>query len=190
MHYYETLHVNDFTHRIVKRGLKHSSHPYNTIKEVEFRALGRKFKLILNPHREVLHKNFRAYSRDAEGNDRVIHLNKESFFKGRVFGETNSHVHAHIDEGVITASIILPDDTYHIEVCIYQIQIFKENIQNVSNKFQPSWRHLPGTSNKHMVAYRASDIKLSWDSKEHTHDENMGVPLKCGYVKEGLGKDI
>jgi hypothetical protein len=163
LHYYETLHAKDFKHRIVKRGnYLPSNNQFNKIKEVEFKALGRKFKLILNPHREVFHKNFRAYSTDADGNETIIHMDHESFFRGRVFGETESHVMAHIDSGVITASISLPEETYHIE---------------------PSWRHIPGTTDKHMVAYRASDVKLSWD---HNHDSEE-VPMKCGYVKEGLG---
>lgn len=36
-----------------------------------------------------------------------------------MFGELHSSVRAHIDEsGVLTASIVLPDETYHIEVRI------------------------------------------------------------------------
>lgn len=40
----------------------------------------------------------------------------DSIYSGRVFGETQSSVRAHIDDGVLTASIVLPDETYHIEV--------------------------------------------------------------------------
>lgn len=41
----------------------------------------------------------------------------DSMYGGRVFGELHSSVRAHIDEsGVLTASIVLPDETYHIEV--------------------------------------------------------------------------
>lgn len=39
-----------------------------------------------------------------------------------------------------------------------------------------------------MIAYKASDIKLSWQNK-HKSDE-MGAPKTCGYVKEGLGTDF
>ena len=63
----------------------------------------------------------------------------------------------------MTASVILPDETYHIE---------------------PSWRHIPNLSKKHMVAYRASDVKLSW---EHNEMGQILPPVTCGYVKEGLG---
>ncbi|XP_058117346.1 ADAM 17-like protease [Anopheles ziemanni] len=162
--YYETLHAKDLSHRIEKRGAKHSNHPFNTIKEVEFKVLGRKFRLILHPHASVLHSNFRAYTVDGNGSESIVHLDRGNFFKGRVFGEMESHVNAHIDDGVMTASVVLPDETYHIE---------------------PSWRHLPHLSDKHMIAYRTSDIKFSWDDVEAIGGE-LGVPRTCGYVKEGL----
>ncbi|XP_058812420.1 ADAM 17-like protease [Topomyia yanbarensis] len=163
--HYETLHADDLTHRITKRGTKHSSHPFNTIKEVEFRVLGRNFRLILHPHREVLHSNFHAYSVDGSGTESVIHLDRDNFFKGRVFGESNSQVNAHLENGLLTASVVLPDETYHIE---------------------PSWRHLDRLSDRHMIAYKSSDIKFSWDDVEAVGGEMGGVPKTCGYVKEGL----
>ncbi|XP_052866560.1 ADAM 17-like protease isoform X2 [Anopheles cruzii] len=164
--YYETLHANDLSHRIEKRGAKHSNHPFNTIKEVEFRVLGKNFRLILHPQASVLHSNFRAYSVDGNGSESIVHLDRSNFFKGRVFGEMQSHVSAHIDDGVLTASVVLPEETYHIE---------------------PSWRHLPHqTDRRHMIAYRASDIKFSWDHIDSVGGELGGVPRTCGYVKEGL----
>lgn len=42
----------------------------------------------------------------------------DSLYSGRVFGETKSSVRAHIEDKIITANIILPDETYHIEVRI------------------------------------------------------------------------
>jgi disintegrin and metalloproteinase domain-containing protein 17 len=150
----------------VKRGAKPSLNLHNKIREVEFRALGKNFKLILHPHREVLHSNFKAYHIDEHGNETIIHIDQDSFFRGRVFGEISSHVSAHIDDSnVLTATIILPEDTYHIE---------------------PSWRHLPDSSEKHMVVYKASDVKLSWENHaKHGEGENH-THGKCGYVKEGL----
>ncbi|KAJ6639922.1 ADAM 17-like protease [Pseudolycoriella hygida] len=155
--YYETLHADDLIHKVVKRGAnKNSYHPYNTIKEVEFNALGRKFRLILHPHREVIHSHFQAYAIDGNGNQTVVHFDRDNMYNGRVFGETKSSVRAHIDNGVFTGSIVVPDETYHIE---------------------PSWRHLPHLSDKHMIAYKLSDVKLSWA------DQDSGKV--CGYVKEG-----
>jgi disintegrin and metalloproteinase domain-containing protein 17 len=161
--YFETLHVDEIKHKIVKRGIKPSINLHNKIREVEFSTLGKNFKLILHPQREVLHQNFKAYSVNADGNETVIHVDHESFFRGRVFGEVTSHVSAHIDNSnLITATIILPDETYHIE---------------------PSWRHFTD-KNKHLLAYRASDVKLSWENLNHDDDEHV-TPGKCGYVKEG-----
>lgn len=74
LHYYESIHADDIVHRVVKRGTKQSYHPFNVIKEVEFKALGRHFRIILHPQRDVLHSNFKAYSVDGEGNEKVVHF--------------------------------------------------------------------------------------------------------------------
>lgn len=50
---------------------------------------------------------------------------------------------------------------------------------------QPSWRHLPHLSDRHMIAYKQSDIKLSWMANETANN----FPKVCGYVKEGGGKE-
>lgn len=159
MKYFETIHANDLKHTIIKRGLKESYHPYNKINEVEFKTLGRNFRLILSPKRTVLHSKFKAYSVDGEGKETTVHLDHENFYGGRVFGETESDASIHIEDGVLTGTIHLPDETYHIE---------------------PSWRHLPHLDNRSMIAYKASDIKYSWDQTG-----NVGVKT-CGYVKEGM----
>jgi hypothetical protein len=36
--YFETLHAKQFGHNIVKRGLHPSNHPYNKIREVDFKV--------------------------------------------------------------------------------------------------------------------------------------------------------
>ena len=33
-----------------------------------------------------------------------------------MFGETRSHVNAHIEDGLLTASIVTKEDSYHVEV--------------------------------------------------------------------------
>lgn len=159
--YYETLHADDLTHRIVKRGTEGGSHPFNTIKEIEFKTLGRNFRLILHPHKEVLHNNFKAYAVDGEGKESIVHLDHDNFFSGRVFGETESSVRAHIENGVLTASVVLPNEIYHIE---------------------PSWRHFSHLTDRHMLAYRSSDINFSWEDNK----VKDGVKSTCGYIKEGL----
>ncbi|XP_067616675.1 ADAM 17-like protease isoform X1 [Eurosta solidaginis] len=162
LRYYEILKSEDCRHKIIKRGIKHSSHPYNVIKEVEFKTLGKNFRLILHPHREVLHSKFKAYTVDGDGNETVVHLDHDSFYTGRVFGELESSVRAHFDDGLMTMSINLPDETYHVE---------------------PSWRHIPTSAGKTMVAYRTSDVKLNGNKNSNS----VGVaPKTCGYIKEGL----
>lgn len=74
--YYESIHADDIVHKIVKRGTKHSTHPFNTIKEVEFKVHGRHFRVILHPQKEILHSNFKAYAIDGDGHEKVVHLGK------------------------------------------------------------------------------------------------------------------
>lgn len=157
--YYETLKVTDLSHTITKRGTQPSKHKFNTIKEVSFKAHGRDFRLILNPTKGLLSAHFKAYTVDGSGNKRPVWVDQNQFFEGRVFGELVSNVSAHIDEGVMTASIRIKDDIYVVE---------------------PSWRHLPDDNNATMIVYRASDVKYSWDP---THGA-QSLTKYCGYVKE------
>lgn len=98
--YYESLDSTHFQHRIVKRGVQHSSHPYNKISEVEFYAHGRwieffrlpltwllfnsslyfrHFRLILTPRREVIHSKFKAYEVNGDGEETTVHLGLKIF---------------------------------------------------------------------------------------------------------------
>ncbi|KAL1123060.1 hypothetical protein AAG570_002148, partial [Ranatra chinensis] len=158
--HFDTLHTSQLSHHIVKRGLKESSHPFNKIKEINFYTLGRNFRLILTPRRGVFHSNFQAAIVDGDGNEKPVAIDHESFYEGRLFGEVWSDASVHLYEGMMTATIQLPDETYHIE---------------------PSWRHLPELGNETMLAYRASDVILSWHSSNHS---------SCGYVKEGTGRNL
>ncbi|XP_026468588.1 ADAM 17-like protease isoform X2 [Ctenocephalides felis] len=158
---YDILHTSHFEHNIIKKGVQYSSHPMNIIKEVKFKTLGKDFRLILNPHKEVIHSKFKAYSVNAEGEETTIHIDHDNFFKGRLFGEIDSDARVHIENGLVTATIHLPDEIYHIE---------------------PSWRHFQHHGNETMIAYRQSDVLLSW--------EHSGQSSKtCGYVREGAEKD-
>ncbi|KAF7271545.1 ADAM 17-like protease Tace isoform X1 [Rhynchophorus ferrugineus] len=161
--YFQIIHADDLTHKIVKRGLQESSHPYNKIKEVHLRTHGQDFRLILSPKRSILHSKFKAYSVNGDGEETHIPIDHDSFMEGRVFGETSSHVNMHIEDGVMTGNIHMPDDIYHIE---------------------PSWRHIPGHDNRTMITYKQSDIKFSWDPENLPED--YGSPRMCAYVKEGV----
>ncbi|CAL4147225.1 unnamed protein product [Meganyctiphanes norvegica] len=158
--YYEIIDSSAFSHQIVKRGLKDSNHQFNKIREVNFDAMGRNFRLILNPRKGLLHPQFKAYAVDGEGNEKLIHIDNELFYEGRVFGEKSSEVTAHLEDGIMTATIHTPDDTYHVE---------------------PSWRHVPDSSDESMIVYRGSDVKHSWEDK---HPSLKGHKM-CDFVKEG-----
>lgn len=70
--YFETIHADDLVHKIVKRGLQDSDHPYNKIKEVYLNTHGKDFRLILSPKRSILHSNFKAYAVDGDGEETHI----------------------------------------------------------------------------------------------------------------------
>ncbi|CAG0901208.1 unnamed protein product [Cyprideis torosa] len=171
LRHFEFLDAEDIGHHIVKRGATYSAHPYNSIKEVAFKTLGRKFRLMLSPKKGLLHPLFKAVIVDSEGKEVLYHVDQDSFFEGRVFGEKGSHVTAHIEDGVLTASIETEEESYHIE---------------------PSWRHLPdGERNKTMIAYKEGDINFSWENRDHPDGpvimaQQSAVPKKeppkfCGY---------
>ncbi|XP_019874693.1 ADAM 17-like protease isoform X2 [Aethina tumida] len=162
LRYFETIHADDLTHKIVKRGIKESDHPFNKIKEVHINTHGKNFRLILSPKRGLLHPKFKAYAVDGNGKETTVHVEHENFLDGRVFGESQSHVSLHMEDGVITGNIHLPDETYHIE---------------------PSWRHLPHLDNRTMITYKQSDVKFSWE-QDHLSPDQLR-PKICGYAKEG-----
>lgn len=82
--YFETIHANELHHRIAKRGLKESSHPFNHIKEVNLKTHGRDFRLFLSPKRDILHSNFKAYAVDGDGKETTVHISKFFFTKNNM----------------------------------------------------------------------------------------------------------
>ena len=161
LRHYETIHKSQLGHTIVKRGATLSTHKFNQIKEVEFKALGKDFKLILSPTKNLLSSKFRAVEVDDEDDKEVfIPIDKDSFYEGRVFGEDDSKAQVHMEEGVITATIRTKEDLFHIE---------------------PAWRHLAKSDQETMIAYKESDIKFSWTEPDK---ENFIPPKVCDYIKE------
>lgn len=51
-------------------------------------------------------------------------IDHDNIYNGRVFGESQSSVRAHIEDGVMTASIVIPDETFHIEVILIMQLLF------------------------------------------------------------------
>lgn len=79
--YFETIHADDLVHKIVKRGLQDSDHPYNKIKEVYLNTHGKDFRLILSPKRSILHSNFKAYAVNGDGEETHIPIGELSYSK-------------------------------------------------------------------------------------------------------------
>jgi len=46
----------------------------------------------------------------------IFFADHENFYDGRLFGEVSSEASVHLEDGVMTATIHAPDETYHIEV--------------------------------------------------------------------------
>ncbi len=100
LRYYETLHKSDLSHSIVKRGANPSSHKFNQIREIDFKALGRNFRLILSPKKGLLSPNFKAVELDDEEKETFVPIDHESFYDGRVFGEVQSRAQVHMEAGL------------------------------------------------------------------------------------------
>ncbi|XP_018497623.1 ADAM 17-like protease [Galendromus occidentalis] len=164
--YFETIALSDIrTRHLSKREIQRSG----ASKEVSFRALGRSFQLILSPTKGLLSAQFKAYTVDRTGARKPVWVDNSQFFEGKLLGEVDSNVSAHIDDGVLTASIRLPTDVYIVE---------------------PSWRHAEAlkhpdfretarddlTNTTNMIVYRASDVDYGWD---------RGDPSRfCGAIHE------
>ncbi|KZS20319.1 ADAM 17 Protease [Daphnia magna] len=167
--HYDTLHSSQLGHSVVKRGIKESSHPYNSIKELSFSALGKDFRLILHPSKGILHHNFQSYAVDGDGVEKPILGGETGFYQGRVFGETRSHVNAHIENGLLTASIVTKEDSFHVE---------------------PSWRHLPEPNQESMIVYRGSDVIFDneppkWNFwMSNSAEKNHSFARTCASVQE------
>lgn len=154
--YYETMTVRQLrTKHLSKREVLRNG---GSTKEVSFRALGRSFQLILSPSKGLLSAQFKAYTVDGTGTKKPVWVDNSQFFEGRVLGEVDSNVTAHLDDGVLTAAIRVPQDVYIVE---------------------PSWRHAQAlksppdfhddmdlTNSSNMIVYRASDVIYSWQRQK------------------------
>ena len=77
LRYFETVHADDLQHKIVKRGLTESNHPFNRIKEVYFNTLGKDFRLILTPNMQIFHPRFDARTIDSDGKETKVHIGNQ-----------------------------------------------------------------------------------------------------------------
>ncbi|CAG0903094.1 unnamed protein product [Darwinula stevensoni] len=168
LRYSEILKKSDLNHKIVKRGVNPSPHPFNSIKELSFDTHGKNFRLMLSPKSGILDPFFEATIINKDGLESYIPVDKESFFEGHVFGEKTSHVSAHFDGELLTATIETHDETYHVE---------------------PLWRHAQDEGRDSMLVYRSSDVKYSWAGlmeDEMTEEEMIQELVR---VKREDGRD-
>lgn len=113
-------------------------------REVLFNAYDNEFHLMLNPKLEVLSSHFRAYSVDKHGHKKEVFIDRNQFYGGFVYSDTNSSVSAQIDEnGLLTASIKANGEQFIVE---------------------PSWRYnISGLKNDSMIIYKTDDVLHSWN---------------------------
>ncbi len=102
LRHFEILRHSDLSHNIVKRGADPtSSHRFNKIREVGFKALGRDFRLVLSPKKGLLHPRFKAVEidvgDDGERAEQPVVIDPENFYEGRVFGELQSRAAVHME---------------------------------------------------------------------------------------------
>ncbi|KAI0236749.1 ADAM 17-like protease [Lamellibrachia satsuma] len=154
---YETLDQSKFHHKLVKRSADSIS---PDVKHVQFDSHGRHFHLLLELQQNLWSPDFRVISVDKNNKERDIRLDMVKFYQGVLSDEpTTSEVHAFWEEdGTMTATIKTHADVYYVE---------------------PSWRHLPKSSNYSMITYKGSDMKNA-DNLGDNHSANASY---CGFVR-------
>lgn len=60
LRHYDVIKKEQFIHNIVKRGASDSDHKFNKIREIDFHALGKNFRLILSPKKSLFSGNFKV----------------------------------------------------------------------------------------------------------------------------------
>ncbi|KAI0243261.1 ADAM 17-like protease [Lamellibrachia satsuma] len=155
---YETLDQSQFHHKPVKRSADNSN---PNVRHVQFDSQGRQFHMYLQRRQNLLSPNFRLVSVDKYNKEEEITLDAMNhFYQGVLEDEPDtSEVHAFWeDDGTMTATIKTHADIYYVE---------------------PSWRHLPESSNYSMISYKASDMKIA-DNLGDSHNHNTSY---CGFVR-------
>ncbi|XP_006821051.2 ADAM 17-like protease [Saccoglossus kowalevskii] len=138
LHYFETLHLSQVTHQMVRRD---ADTALRDVKQISFSVLGRDFNLHLFPTKGILSSDFKAYSVKGDGRKDEHIVKEDLLYHGYTTDEQNSYAKVMIEKDGLTASIKTPDDVYIIE---------------------PSWRHVPEPHDFHMIAYKGSDMKYNF----------------------------
>ncbi|XP_057292184.1 ADAM 17-like protease [Hydractinia symbiolongicarpus] len=141
LRYYEGLKKDDLKHNIIRRDINnhHERH-------LSFQSHGRTFRLKLFPHSEIFSPSFESVAIDKYGKQTIVHIDRNSHYKGYLKDHEYSNSVVHIDDGMVTATINTDNDTFVIE---------------------PMWRHDDKNSFHDMIIYKVSDIYWNLTHKEH-----------------------
>lgn len=154
--YYEIIKLEEAQHHIVKRNLNELNHH----RRIAFHFNGKKHHLHLQQTQEILSPDFKAFTIDANGRKRQIHVDTNTYYKGVLEEDADSSVIAHVDEDLINAEIITKNDSIFIE---------------------PLQPHLDGKISKDMIIYKLSDVLWNLtESKNYTklYPKTCGVEIK------------
>ncbi|XP_076458645.1 ADAM 17-like protease [Babylonia areolata] len=138
LRHFETLQSVDL--RVVSRRKRSVEGSEVDTKQISFRALGRRFNLVLYPGSPVLSPSFKAKTVDSDGNTHTFNVNPNHFYTGHLADDRSVSVDAHFEDGILSSNIRFPHDTYVVE---------------------PAWRHGPPSENYTMITYRGSDV--NWE---------------------------
>ncbi|KAJ8321091.1 hypothetical protein KUTeg_002678 [Tegillarca granosa] len=100
----------------------------------------------------ILRYGFKLTVVDGKGKTRKEDVDRNVYLTGNLQGDKNSHIEAHWEDGLLSASISTSEDIYVIE---------------------PSWRILEPSVNHSLVVYRKSDVIWDTDSKVAGHRESF-----------------
>ncbi|XP_002159249.1 disintegrin and metalloproteinase domain-containing protein 17 [Hydra vulgaris] len=146
--YYEVIQKSDIHHRY-RRDLNGQKSRY-----MSFKVHGKYFNIYLYHSHSIFSPGFEAVSVDGTGQENKVEIDKDSYYEGYDLKDQSSHIIAHVETNMITATLISNNNTYIIE---------------------PMWRYNSSDLNK-MLVYKLSDVYLNF-----TH---MHMPkLFCGVNK-------
>ncbi|GAB1607561.1 ADAM 17-like protease [Argonauta hians] len=164
LHYFETLKPQD-VHVITKRSI--DTNPDSHLKLVHLQGLGKQFNFYLHSTQRLLSSDFSASTVDSDGHETPVFINRNAFYEGALQDEEGSHVDAVWEGEDMLATITTPGETYTVE---------------------PSWRHLPGSSNHTMIIYKGSDIKSLYNNTGHHRRHFCGYQPGVTLTKEELDR--
>ena len=153
LNHYELLHMDQLKHHVSRRDLSTEGHT----RQLHFKFAGKTYNMVLRQRLDILDQGFVALSVDSDGEMHPFSVPTLQYYRGTVEGFTDSLVLAHIENNMITAEIMLGNDTIYIE---------------------PSKVHFTDKPN-HMLVYRLSDMVwnlTSADSSVKMNQKNCVVP--------------